>query len=144
MLVQLEDVLAEVEQANLPGTTDAHPNWCRQLSRGVEEIVGSGGLHRVAGLIKEARPALGRRMSEAGRQFYTAIRATYRLQFHRQFTFRDATDLVAVPLRRSASATSTPSPIMEARPGSTHGYDIIDHNRLNPEIGTEADFSHAG
>ena len=29
---------------------------------------------------------------------------------------------------------------MEARPGSTHGYDIIDHNRLNPEIGTEADF----
>ena len=32
------------------------------------------------------------------------------------------------------------SPIMEARPGSTHGYDIIDHTRLNPEIGTEADF----
>src|SRR5215471_4584150 len=29
---------------------------------------------------------------------------------------------------------------MEARPGSTHGYDIIDHNRLNPEIGTEAGF----
>jgi 4-alpha-glucanotransferase len=55
MLVQLEDVLAEVEQANLPGTTDAHPNWCRQLSRGVEEIVDGGALHRVAGLIKEAR-----------------------------------------------------------------------------------------
>ena len=32
------------------------------------------------------------------------------------------------------------SPIMQARPGSTHGYDIIDHNRLNPEIGSEADF----
>src|SRR5580704_18035181 len=31
------------------------------------------------------------------------------------------------------------SPIMESRPGSTHGYDIDDHNRLNPEIGTEAD-----
>ena len=29
---------------------------------------------------------------------------------------------------------------MEARPGSTHGYDIVDHNRLNPEIGTEEDF----
>jgi len=55
MLVQLEDVLAEVEQANLPGTTDAHPNWCRQLSRGVEEIVDGGALHRVACFIKEAR-----------------------------------------------------------------------------------------
>ena len=33
------------------------------------------------------------------------------------------------------------SPITEARPGSTHGYDIIDHNRLNPEIGSEEDFA---
>ena len=29
---------------------------------------------------------------------------------------------------------------MQARPGSTHGYDIVDHNRLNPEIGTEEEF----
>ena len=29
---------------------------------------------------------------------------------------------------------------MQARPGSTHGYDIVDHNRLNPEVGTEAEF----
>jgi 4-alpha-glucanotransferase len=55
MLIQLEDVLAEGEQANLPGTTDEHPNWRRQLSRSVEEIVNGGKLHRVAGLIKEAR-----------------------------------------------------------------------------------------
>ena len=55
MLVQLEDVLAEVEQANLPGTTDAHPNWCRQLSRSMEEIVDGSELRRIAGLIKEAR-----------------------------------------------------------------------------------------
>ena len=32
------------------------------------------------------------------------------------------------------------SPITEARPGSTHGYDIIDHNRINPEIGAEEHF----
>src|SRR6202140_5225804 len=30
---------------------------------------------------------------------------------------------------------------MKARPGSTHGYDIVDHNRLNPENGTEAEFA---
>src|SRR5262249_34449123 len=39
MLVQLEDVTGESEQANLPGTTDAHPNWRRRISRRLEEIV---------------------------------------------------------------------------------------------------------
>ena len=34
MLVQLEDVVGEEEQANLPGTTDAHPNWRRRMARG--------------------------------------------------------------------------------------------------------------
>jgi len=70
---------------------------------------------------------------------FTAIRATYRLQFHSRFTFPDATQLVPYFAALGISHIYA-SPIMEARPGSTHGYDIIDHNRLNPEIGTEADF----
>jgi (1->4)-alpha-D-glucan 1-alpha-D-glucosylmutase len=73
------------------------------------------------------------------RDSFTEIRVTYRLQFHRQFTFRDATELVPYLAALGVSHIYA-SPIMEARPGSTHGYDIIDHNRLNPEIGTEADF----
>ena len=55
MLVQLEDVLSEVEQANLPGTTEAHPNWRRRLSRSVEEIDHGVELHRIAALIEVAR-----------------------------------------------------------------------------------------
>ena len=55
MLVQLEDVLCEVEQANLPGTTDAHPNWRRRSSRTLEEIDRGVELRRVAALIEEAR-----------------------------------------------------------------------------------------
>jgi (1->4)-alpha-D-glucan 1-alpha-D-glucosylmutase len=70
---------------------------------------------------------------------FTGIRATYRLQFHRHFTFRDATGLVPYLATLGISHVYA-SPIMQARPGSTHGYDIIDHNRLNPEIGSEADF----
>ena len=69
----------------------------------------------------------------------SGIRATYRLQFHRHFTFRDATGLVPYLARLGISHLYA-SPIMKARSGSTHGYDIIDHNRLNPEIGSEADF----
>jgi (1->4)-alpha-D-glucan 1-alpha-D-glucosylmutase len=67
------------------------------------------------------------------------IRATYRLQFHRGFTFRDATLLVPYLTALGVSHVYA-SPITEARPGSTHGYDIIDHNRLNPEIGSRDDF----
>jgi (1->4)-alpha-D-glucan 1-alpha-D-glucosylmutase len=68
-----------------------------------------------------------------------AIRATYRLQFHSEFTFRDAAQLVPYLAALGVSHVYA-SPITEARPGSTHGYDIIDHNRLNPEIGSEEEF----
>jgi (1->4)-alpha-D-glucan 1-alpha-D-glucosylmutase len=67
------------------------------------------------------------------------LRATYRLQFHRDFTFRDALELVPYLAQLGISHVYA-SPIMEARPGSTHGYDIVNHNRLNPEIGGEDDF----
>lgn len=63
----------------------------------------------------------------------------HRLQFHRHFTFRDATAL-APYLTTLGISHLYASPIMKARAGSTHGYDIIDHNLLNPEIGSEADF----
>jgi 4-alpha-glucanotransferase len=55
MLVQLEDVLAETEQANLPSTTDEHPNWRRRLSSNLEDIVDGGVLSRVAALIEGGR-----------------------------------------------------------------------------------------
>jgi 4-alpha-glucanotransferase len=55
MLVQLEDVLGETEQANLPGTTDTHPNWRRRLPRLLEEIVDGTELRRVAALVEAAR-----------------------------------------------------------------------------------------
>jgi len=55
MLVQLKDVISEAEQADLPGTTDAHPNWRRHLSRTLEEIVEGAALRRVAALIEEVR-----------------------------------------------------------------------------------------
>jgi (1->4)-alpha-D-glucan 1-alpha-D-glucosylmutase len=66
-------------------------------------------------------------------------RATYRLQMHSGFTFRDALALVPYLADLGVSHLYL-SPLSEARPGSTHGYDIVNHNRLNPEIGTEEEF----
>jgi (1->4)-alpha-D-glucan 1-alpha-D-glucosylmutase len=73
------------------------------------------------------------------REGFAAVRATYRLQFHRGFTFSDAQALIPYFAKLGISHLYA-SPIMEARPGSSHGYDIIDHNRINPEIGGEAGF----
>lgn len=56
MLVQIEDLTGEIEQANLPGTTDAHPNWRRRLGRPIEEIIDGGELRRLAALIERERP----------------------------------------------------------------------------------------
>jgi (1->4)-alpha-D-glucan 1-alpha-D-glucosylmutase len=66
-------------------------------------------------------------------------RATYRLQLHGEFTFRDATALVPYLARLGVSHVYC-SPYLRARPGSKHGYDIIDHDSLNPEIGSREDF----
>ncbi|MBE7209948.1 MAG: malto-oligosyltrehalose synthase [Gluconacetobacter diazotrophicus] len=67
-------------------------------------------------------------------------RATYRLQFHAGFTFRDAAR-IAPYLGRLGVSHVYASPYLKARPGSTHGYDITDHAALNPELGTEEEFA---
>ncbi|MGZ5601292.1 MAG: alpha-amylase family glycosyl hydrolase, partial [Methylobacter sp.] len=65
--------------------------------------------------------------------------STYRLQLNRQFTFAEATRSIAY-LRKLGISHCYVSPYLKARPGSTHGYDIVDHNELNPEIGSPEDF----
>jgi (1->4)-alpha-D-glucan 1-alpha-D-glucosylmutase len=67
------------------------------------------------------------------------IESTYRLQFHAGFTFRDAAAIVTY-LSALGITHVYASPYLKARPGSTHGYDVIDHSKLSPELGTEADF----
>ena len=65
--------------------------------------------------------------------------STYRLQFHSKFRFEDAEQIVPY-LNELGISHFYASPILKARTGSTHGYDITDHNSLNPEIGTEEEF----
>ena len=65
-------------------------------------------------------------------------RATYRLQLNSGFTLRDATALVPYFARLGVSHLYC-SPYVRARPGSSHGYDVVDHNSINPEIGTPED-----
>jgi 4-alpha-glucanotransferase len=55
MLVQMEDVAGEVEQANLPGTCDSHPNWRRRLSAKLDDILQGSEMRRIATLMNTER-----------------------------------------------------------------------------------------
>ncbi len=67
-------------------------------------------------------------------------RATYRLQLRNGFGFAEAAAIAPYLARLGVSHVYL-SPVFKARPGSTHGYDITDHAKLNPELGTEADYA---
>jgi (1->4)-alpha-D-glucan 1-alpha-D-glucosylmutase len=60
-----------------------------------------------------------------------------RLQLHRGFTFADAAALVPYLVELGISHVYS-SPILTARAGSLHGYDVVDPNSVNPELGGEA------
>jgi malto-oligosyltrehalose synthase len=66
-------------------------------------------------------------------------RATMRLQFHREFTFENA--IAVVPYLDALNISHLyASPIMKARAGSIHGYDVVDPTEINPELGGEVAF----
>lgn len=66
-------------------------------------------------------------------------RATYRLQFSHEFTFSQAERIVPYLAALGVSHVYA-SPCLKARAGSLHGYDIVDHTQLNPEIGSREQF----
>jgi (1->4)-alpha-D-glucan 1-alpha-D-glucosylmutase len=65
--------------------------------------------------------------------------STYRLQFNHLFTFEKAAGIAGY-LSDLGVSDCYSSPIQKARPGSLHGYDVVDHTKLNPEVGTEEEF----
>ena len=63
--------------------------------------------------------------------------STYRLQVHGGFRLNDAAAIVPY-LERLGVSTVYSSPYFTATPGSTHGYDVCNHNEISPELGGEA------
>jgi (1->4)-alpha-D-glucan 1-alpha-D-glucosylmutase len=66
-------------------------------------------------------------------------RATYRVQLNAGFTFKDLTAIIPYLAALGISHLYC-SPYFRARAGSLHGYDVVDHNSFNPEIGSREDF----
>jgi (1->4)-alpha-D-glucan 1-alpha-D-glucosylmutase len=139
--VQLEDVSGQLLQVNVPGTTEERfPNWRRKLSLAVDELAGDPRFAGVAAVLRAERngPAP---VDDAGCDLPPLESAdvpgcTYRVQFHQGCTFEQVTR--AVPYLHALGISHLySSPYLRARPGSTHGYDIVDHTALNPEIGDQ-------
>jgi len=143
MVVQPEDVLGQTAQVNLPGSRpEQYPSWRRKLTLDLEEWPGDTRFGSLAEALREVRGrAVAPRIAAAYRAPVAARvpLATYRLQFHREFTLARATELVPY-LHALGVSHCYASPLLKARPGSSHGYDIVDHNALNPEIGSAEDF----
>ena len=144
MVVQPEDIFGALDQINLPGTTDQYPNWRRKIALNLEQWLDDARLPLVAEALRHERgggitPRAETPPAAKTRSTPIIPRATYRMQLNRDFTFRDAQ--TAVPyLHRLGVTHLYASPYLKARPGSPHGYDIIDHNALNPEIGSLEEF----
>ena len=141
-IVQPEDMLGMEEQANLPASLDhQHPNWRRRLTLDLEEWPRDERFIALGALLRLERGSAAMPVQEMPKIPRTAIipRATYRLQFNRNFTFFQATALIPY-LAELGISHCYASPYLKARPGSGHGYDIVDHATLNPEIGTAEDY----
>ncbi|WP_370540846.1 malto-oligosyltrehalose synthase [Brachybacterium sp. FME24] len=98
-----------------------------------------------------SRPSLDREQAGAPRGVPpapTAPTSTYRVQLHEGFTADDAVALVPYLARLGVGHVFC-SPVLQASPGSLHGYDVVDHTRISEEIGGEgalrrlADAAHA-
>ena len=64
--------------------------------------------------------------------------STYRLQLHKEFTFDHAASIAEYLCDLGISHVYS-SPYLQAAPGSMHGYDVVDHSKVNEELGgTEA------
>jgi (1->4)-alpha-D-glucan 1-alpha-D-glucosylmutase len=142
LAVQPEDILGCVEQVNLPGSRDdQQPNWRRRLPLDLEDWRSDPRFLLHVELLRQVRGSAVTPHAEDPGPARVAIipRATYRLQFNKEFSFAQATALVPYLAALGVSHVYA-SPYLKARPGSGHGYDIVDHNALNPEIGTPEDY----
>jgi len=140
MVAQLEDVTGVADQSNLPGTTTQYPNWRRKLPLALEHYPDEDRFTQLTQTLAHTRPRGSNEARPEGPRAQAVIpRCTYRLQLHREFGFREATALVPYLAMLGVSHVYC-SPYLRARPGSLHGYDIIDHGALNPEIGNRDDF----
>ena len=141
LALQPENIFGETEQVNVPATVSMqYPNWRHRLKLPLEAWGSDERFQAHVAALSAERGTAPARAGAPPRAFRTRIPdATYRLQFNHAYKFSDAADIVSY-LHDLGVSHCYASPYFSARPGSMHGYDIVDHNAFNPEIGTAQEF----
>lgn len=143
-LLPMQDLPTFQEQDFFDEKSLTLPGWIRKLPMDLEAIQNDERLpamfrafclERGMGVVRPSALLTDRRESKTAQ----IPRAFYRLQLNSNFTFSQAAEVVPYLSKLGISHCYT-SPFLAARPGSTHGYDIIDHSSLNPEIGSRQEF----
>jgi (1->4)-alpha-D-glucan 1-alpha-D-glucosylmutase len=145
LMVQIEDLMGQVAQMNVPGTWNEYPNWRVRYAQSIEELFANPTAIAVAETLAERSDlplALGAKPATGDGPAIPAVPcATYRVQFSSAFTFDDAVRIVPYLAALGISHLYA-SPWLKARAGSTHGYDVVDHTVINPELGGAEGFEN--
>jgi (1->4)-alpha-D-glucan 1-alpha-D-glucosylmutase len=149
LLLQAADILGQSEPIRLPEGENAYPNRRLRQSLAIDQWLDQpeiralfAAVHatRATGIPAPPVQSHSEHNGTAARPRAVIPRATYRLQLHADFGFAAAARLVPY-LDALGISHCYFSPYFEARPGSTHGYDVVAHDRLNPELGSREDFA---
>ncbi len=145
LLVPIADLLGMEQQAEPPGFT-SQKFWQTAYPVDLEKLLHLKELGELYKALSRERGygnvRTSARISERNNHVEQRLpRAFYRLQLHRDFTFQHGAAIIPY-LSKLGISHCYLSPFLTARPGSTHGYDIIDHGAINPEIGSREDFEH--
>ncbi len=144
LLLQMQDLPAFHEPGFFDEKTASIPAWMRKLPIVIESLEDDKQLHtllrsicqeRGLGVVRPSALLTDRKEKKTAQ----IPGSFYRLQLSGTFSFKQAAEVVPYLSRLGISHCYT-SPFLAARPGSPHGYDIIDHSALNPEIGTRQEY----
>ena len=144
LLLPMQDLPTFHEPGFFDEKTVTIPAWMRKLPLALESLEDDRQLQvlfraicqeRGLGVVRPSALLTDRRKKKTAQ----IPGSFYRLQLSGTFTFKQAAEVVPYLSRLGISHCYT-SPFLAARPGSPHGYDIIDHSALNPEIGTREEY----
>jgi len=143
VLFRLED-LGTLDRPLIVLEDPSYPQWKVKTNPSFEEMIEAETTQLVIDQLQTERGCffdlvdVSYNQEDLANKQVTIPLATYRLQLHKDFKFVDAHKLVTY-LDKLGISHYYLSPISQSRPGSMHGYDVISHSTLNPELGTLED-----
>jgi (1->4)-alpha-D-glucan 1-alpha-D-glucosylmutase len=143
VLFRLDD-LAAIDRSLVPYDNENCPDWRVKIAPSFEEMIEGNVIDLVVDKLQTERgcffdqPGQKAQTEAVLSKTLTIPNATYRLQLNKSFTLHDAERQMDYLARLGISHLYL-SPILEAQPGSMHCYDIVNHRRLNPELGAQTD-----